>query len=785
VSTIVVPHDIALALFFAWLRVLVGRSRIASSWANPLAALSACLVLSNVLLAFYLLRQPFYTMYVLFVIIGAGSFLLSTRWLAVTLAVAAISWAAVAVPVTPPNLLVHYAFATFVTTLLTISIHAARLRAYRRLHEALRAANQELNERVTAERALSESEERHRALSDFATEGIMLHERGRILDANRAFGEIVGRPARDLVGTGGMATIPFTPESQELVADHMRRGSDESYEIALSRPGAAQVFAETQAKDVDYRGRRVRLVRLLDITKERQARLALAESERRFRLLLQNSNDIIQVIDAAGLPSYTSDQVTRILGYRPDQLAGKPVFAALHPDDRPAIAQLMAEGLGGPGAVRKAEFRLRHKDGSWIEMEAIGCNLLHDPIVNGIVLNVRDISERRRAEAERNRLEAQLRQALKMEAVGRLAGGVAHDFNNLLTAIIGNVQLALMRLPKADPLTDRMREIGQAAESAATLTRQLLSFSRKQAVEPRVLDLNELIAATRTMLARLIGEDVALTTAAARDLAPVNADPGQLEQVLVNLAINARDAMPGGGSLHIETADVELDAASSREHPGARPGRYAMMTVRDTGCGMSDEVKAHLFEPFFTTKEKGKGTGLGLAISYGAVNRAGGVIDVVSEVDRGTTFRILLPVVAEKPRPRAPLGLSTDVPGGRETILLAEDDGLVREAALAILQHLGYTVLDAASGEDALRRAAQHAAPIQLLLTDLVMPGMSGRDLAAELARIQPQARVLYTSGHTDKIIVHDESPNAADDFLGKPYVPESLARKVREILDR
>jgi CheY-like chemotaxis protein len=330
-----------------------------------------------------------------------------------------------------------------------------------------------------------------------------------------------------------------------------------------------------------------------------------------------------------------------------------------------------------------------------------------------------------------------------------------------------------------------MREIGQAAESASALTRQLLSFSRKQVVEPRVLDLNERITATQNMLARLLGEDVALTLAADPNLGPVKIDPGQLEQVLVNLAINARDAMARGGTLHLETTDVALDALSCREHPGAKPGRYAVMTVSDTGCGMSDEVKAHLFEPFFTTKEKGKGTGLGLATSYAAIKHAGGVIEVSSEVGHGTTFRIFLPVVAEAAAPVPRVGLSVDVPGGSETILIAEDDAMVRDAAVKILRHLGYTVLDAASGEDAMRRAASYPGPIQLLLTDLVMPGMDGRELAAKLVTVHPEARVLYTSGHTDKILIHDEAPDAADSFLGKPYAPESLARKVRAILDR
>jgi nitrogen-specific signal transduction histidine kinase len=383
-------------------------------------------------------------------------------------------------------------------------------------------------------------------------------------------------------------------------------------------------------------------------------------------------------------------------------------------------------------------------------------------------------------------LEEQLRQSQKMEAVGQLAGGIAHDFNNLLTAILGSTQLLLHNMPPEDPRREDAEEIKLAGHRAAELTRQLLAFSRRQVLAPKVLDLNAVVANMERMLRRLLGEDIELVTSLDATAGAVNADPGQLEQVLLNLAVNARDAMPppGGGRLSIETARFTLHEEHVERRHRLPPGDYACLVVGDTGVGMDEATQAHLFEPFFTTKEVGKGTGLGLATVYGIVKQSGGYIWVYSERGRGTTVKVYLPRVpgvAEAP-PLAPA--PSEVRGGHETVLLVEDAAPVRALARRSLEARGYRVLDASDGPAALELSARHGAPIDLLVTDVVMPGMSGRELAERLAPVRPRMKVLYTSGYTDDAMVRQGVLTAGVAFLQKPFVPDSLARKVREVLD-
>lgn len=330
-----------------------------------------------------------------------------------------------------------------------------------------------------------------------------------------------------------------------------------------------------------------------------------------------------------------------------------------------------------------------------------------------------------------------------------------------------------------------LSEVKKAAERAVALTRQLLAFSRKQIIEPRVLDLNDLVAGLKPMLARLIGEDVELKTAAGPDLGAVRVDRGQFEQILINLAVNARDAMPGGGTLLVESSNADLDDLYCATHPEARPGRFVMLAVSDTGHGMTDEVKAHLFEPFFTTKPKGMGTGLGVSMTYGAVKQAGGSIEVYSEVGKGTTFKIYLPRIEEAAPARGTEDRSLRMPGGAETILLVEDDGMLRSLCERILLQLGYRVLQASASRDAISVAGEHGSRIDLLLTDVVMPGMNGRELAERLLAVHPEMKVLYTSGYTEDVIVRHGVMNEAVSFIGKPYTAPQLARKIRDVLDK
>ncbi|MGZ5481648.1 MAG: ATP-binding protein [Pyrinomonadaceae bacterium] len=514
------------------------------------------------------------------------------------------------------------------------------------------------------------------------------------------------------------------------------------------------------------------------------AEKAARESEARVAALVQHSSDVIAIIEANGDLVYVSPAVQNVFGYRAVELIGTRLREIINPDDQAHALEAISSIQEKPGATVSLELRIRHRDQRWIDVEATATNLLHEPTVAGIVLNSRDVTERKKAAEALRDSEERLRQSQKMEAVGQLAGGVAHDFNNLLAVIIGYADLTLRKLsPEGNErIIKQIEEIKKAGDRAKTLTRQLLAFSRKQVLQPEILDLNSVVKDMDKMLQRLIGEHIEVRAVLSPELGNVKADPGQVEQVLLNLVVNARDAMPDGGSITIETANV-THTAFPNSLQVIKPGPYVMVAVGDTGCGMTPEIKSRIFEPFFTTKEKGKGTGLGLSTVYGIVEQSGGNIFVYSEPGQGTAFKVYLPRVNEFVAGKEAVAPDTQPLTGTETVLLVEDEDAVRQMAQEILRLSGYKVLDANNGAAAVRVSEQHQGTIDLMLTDVVMPQIGGRELAERLSVTRPDMRVLYMSGYTDDAIVHHGVLDGRAAFLEKPFTPDALALKVREVL--
>jgi two-component system cell cycle sensor histidine kinase/response regulator CckA len=545
----------------------------------------------------------------------------------------------------------------------------------------------------------------------------------------------------------------------------------EDIAVQAIKAGAADYLSKTHLT-VEALERTIRHALALHAEEQQRwhAEAALRASEERFRALVENSSDALLLVDAHGRVTYLTPSSARHLGWQPDQIVGRSLLEFLHPDDRERAGARLADAVANPGEPVTEEVRFHQADGSWRIMEGVAVNRLADPAVAGIVVNARDVTERRR-------LEEQLRQSQKMEAVGQLAGGVAHDFNNMLTAILGYCHLMLDEMPDGNPLRPDLLEIQAAGDRAASLTRQLLAFSRRQMLQPLVVNINTLVTQLEKLLRRLISEDVDLTAVLTPGLHAVTIDPASAEQILVNLTVNARDAMPRGGRLTIETANVELDDTYAATHVTMKPGSYVMLAVGDTGEGMDATTRARIFEPFFTTKEQGKGSGLGLATVYGIVKQSGGNIWVYSEPGHGTVFKVYLPATSPT------LAVASDAPMGSETILLVEDEDTVRALAGEVLRRLGYVVLAAGHGEEALRVAAQHPDDIHLMVTDVVMPRMSGRDLADRLGIVRPAMKMLFMSGYTDHVVMQqDLAPGVA--FLQKPFTPDVFARKVRSVLD-
>jgi two-component system, cell cycle sensor histidine kinase and response regulator CckA len=503
----------------------------------------------------------------------------------------------------------------------------------------------------------------------------------------------------------------------------------------------------------------------------------LRSSERHFRALIEHASDMICVLDLEGRQRYASPAHERFIGFTSAELEGVLAFDYVHPDDVPLTLKTFQAVCARPGERFAVRFRYRHKNGTWRNFSSIATNLLDDPDVRGIVVNSYDVTE----QAE---LEAQLLQSQKMEAVGQLAGGVAHDFNNLLTVITSYSGILLEELPADAKMREEISEISRAADRAASLVGQLLAFSRQQVLRPQVLDLNDVIGGITRMLERVLPEHVRLDTALAPELGHVNADPGQVEQVLVNLVVNARDAMPDGGTITIASADTELGHDYARQRPDVVPGRYVMLAVSDTGIGMDASTHSRIFDPFFTTKDVGKGTGLGLAMVYGIVRQSGGHIEVTTEPGRGSTFRVYLPRVAEADVDAGTRQLVAGISRGRGSILLVEDEVAVRQVARRVLESAGYEVHEAGSGTEALEAWKRNGGAFELLLTDMVMPEMGGRELADRLRRECDQLRVVFMSGYTEDALLREgggAEPGQA--FVQKPFTPKTLTDAIRGAL--
>ncbi|MBI2213127.1 MAG: PAS domain S-box protein [Acidobacteria bacterium] len=521
------------------------------------------------------------------------------------------------------------------------------------------------------------------------------------------------------------------------------------------------------------------LVLSADISAEKAVAAELRGSKEHLAATLECMTDGVISTGVGGRVRMLNHAAERLTGWSADEARGRElddVVRILDSQSLERVEQVAERVLHD--ALRVGTMRgtlLEARDGARTPVACSGAPIRDAAgAIRGVVIALRDVKEE-------HALTEMLQRAQKMEALGRLAAGVAHDFNNLLTVIAGYSDIVLGRLPANDPSRAPVGQIRKAGEQAAVLTRQLLAFSRQQVMEPAVVDLNAIVTETHAMLERVLGEDIAIATACAPELAGVLADPGKIAQVIMNLAVNSRDAMPIGGRLTIQTANVELDEAYVNAHAEVRPGPYVLLAVSDTGCGMDASTQARIFEPFFTTKEAGKGTGLGLATVFGIVKQSGGHIWLYSEPGHGTTFRIYLPIAGARPPAKRPAVAGKEL-GGRETILVVEDDDAVREIVVEGLRGFGYHVLEARDGNEAIAIAETHETRIDLLMTDAVMPGLPGRVVAERVAALRPGVRILFVSGYTEDAVVRHGLLDEKVAFLQKPFMPASLARKIREL---
>ncbi len=640
----------------------------------------------------------------------------------------------------------------------------------------------DLTEQRRMETELRDSEERYRTAIENSNDGVAIMRGDLHLYVNRRFVEIFGYDSPDEI-VGKPNSLLISPDDADLVGDMNRRRQEgrpvpKRYEFKGLKKDGHPVYIEVSATQIVYQREAASLVYLRDVTERRRADDALKESEETLRALVNATQETLLLIDRSGTVLVANEVVARRLGTTVRQMVGSHLYDHFSPDLARTRRELNEKAFVTGELVHFTDTNKGNVYDTFVYPVFSG-----DGLVSRVAIFAHDITQRTWAEEERIRLESQLRQSQKMEAIGTLAGGVAHDFNNLLTTIIGYASLLQMNLDNSDPNRVYIDPILESSHKASILTQSLLAFSRKQVIELKPRKLNEIVQGVEKLLRRLLTEDIEFSVSLTSPDITVKADETQIDQVLMNLAANARDAMPKGGLLHIETRSVFLDEEFTKTHGFGKPGEYALISVTDNGTGMDRETKEKIFEPFFTTKEVGTGTGLGLSIVYGIIEQHGGHITVYSELQKGTRFTIYLPAVGEKVDQM--VEVSRPAKGGTETILVAEDNQAVRKLVKEVLTEKGYTVIEATDGDDAIRRFMDHKDEIDLLLLDVVMPKRNGKDTYEEIEKIKPHIKVLFTSGYTGDVVltkgIHDEALN----FISKPLSPNELVRKTREVLDK
>lgn len=613
----------------------------------------------------------------------------------------------------------------------------------------------------------------YRCIYENNTDGVLLIDHTRkIVAMNAATCRILGYSEQELIGRvfEGFVEREVTPPPTGLGCPFP--GGPEY--LDLIRKDGSSFPAETCTSTFRIDDADITAVTVRDVTDRLRAERALRESENRLRVLFENTTDIIGLLNADGTIRYHTPAAERLLGYSAGELSSMVSFDLLHPEDRDRVVTIFTEALKKPGITVTANFRIRHKDGTWRSVEGFGINRIDDPAVRGFILNTRDMTERQK-------LEEIILHAQKMKAIGTLAGGVAHEINNVLMGIQGHASLILMEMNAMSPHYDRLLQIQKQVESGANLTQQLLGFARSGRYELKPTDINALVKRAAEVFGRTKRE-IRICEHLAEDLRPVEADKGQIEQVLLNLYINAWQAMPSGGQIHLETGNATLDETSTKAHD-IPPGPYVRINVSDTGMGMDETTKARIFEPFFTTRKSGRGKGLGLAVAYGIVRGHRGFITASSEKGNGSIFSIYLP--ASNRTPIAEIGFSPKALRGQETILIVDDEPFIINVTRDILKSFGYEVLTAQSGKEAIQTYQTHDGSIGLVILDMIMPDMGGGDVFERLKAINPGVRVILASGYSISGHAQTIMEQGCSAFLQKPFGMIELSRKVREVLDR